>query len=414
MPTFAPDTRERVSEAIEALGYRPNLTARSLRGGRTGVIALAVPDLTSPYFAEIAEGVIDAAEELGWTVLIDQTDGRRERELLVLHGIRDHLIDGVIFSPLALDDDDLRTTRSEVPIVCLGGRSPRREHGSHRHRQRRRRPHRPRSTSSNTAVAGSRPSARSSPPSAETARLRLAGYTEALAEAGLPLDPTMVQPAGGWHRADGFAVSVMQSAHRPDAIFCFNDLLALGALHGLARARRACARRRRRHRHRRHRGGPVRATHVDDVCRRTRRPSPARSVAPPRRAARGSRPMPSRAGGRSRSTAVWSCATAPDRRPPPILGPRVTTFVSQVAPESMAWSQHRRETVRPTTSTRPCWRRAAATSSCGPAPLGSWPFTARGAKLCEACLEGAVGGAVDGCRPSSVGGGGSGCTRGRR
>jgi DNA-binding LacI/PurR family transcriptional regulator len=230
-----PDTRERVREAIEALGYRPNLTARSLRGGRTGVIALAVPDLTSPYFAEIAEGVIDAAEELGWTVLIDQTDGRRERELLVLHGIRDHLIDGVVFSPLALDDDDLRTTRSEVPIVCLGERvhagsmdhiaidnvAAARTATQHLVERGRRR----------IAAVGSQLST-----VAETARLRLAGYTEALTEAGLPLDPTMVQPAGRWHRADGvLAVQrVMQSDHRPDAIFCFNDLLALGALHGLA------------------------------------------------------------------------------------------------------------------------------------------------------------------------------------
>ena len=136
-----PETRTRVNEAIDALGYRPNLTARSLRGGRTGVIALAVPDLTSPYFAEIAEGVIEAAEQLGWTVLIDQTDGRRERELLVLHGIRDHLIDGVVFSPLALGDEDLRTTRSRGSHRLPRRTSARRDDGPHRHRQRRRRLH---------------------------------------------------------------------------------------------------------------------------------------------------------------------------------------------------------------------------------------------------------------------------------
>ena len=55
-PHVRDGTRERVAEAIAALGYRPHLTARSLRGGRTGVVALAVPDLTSPYFAELAAG----------------------------------------------------------------------------------------------------------------------------------------------------------------------------------------------------------------------------------------------------------------------------------------------------------------------------------------------------------------------
>jgi DNA-binding LacI/PurR family transcriptional regulator len=189
-----PETRARVNAAIDALGYRPNLTARSLRGGRTGVIALAVPDLTSPYFAEIAEGVIDAAEELGWTVLIDQTDGRRERELLVLHGIRDHLIDGVVFSPLALGDEDLRATRSEVPIVCLGERvhagtmdhiaidnvAAARIATNHLIERGRRR----------IAAVGAQAS-----PVAETARLRLAGYTEALEQAGLEVESENVVSA---------------------------------------------------------------------------------------------------------------------------------------------------------------------------------------------------------------------------
>lgn len=229
-----PETRDRVQAAIDDLGYRPNLTARSLRRGRTGVIALAVPDLTSPYFAEIAEGVIDAAEELGWTVLIDQTDGRRDRELLVLHGIRDHLIDGVVFSPLALGDDDLRATRSEVPIVCLGERvhAGTMDHiaidnvaaantATHHLIERGRR---------RIAAIGSQQTF-----VGETARLRLAGYTHALADAGLPFDESLVQPADAWHRADGLvAVERLMTSAKPDAIFCFNDLLALGALHGLA------------------------------------------------------------------------------------------------------------------------------------------------------------------------------------
>ncbi len=230
-----PDTRARVNEAIDSLGYRPNLTARGLRGGRTGVIALAVPDLTSPYFAEIAEGIIDAAEQLGWTVLIDQTDGRRERELLVLHGIRDHLIDGIVFSPLALGDEDLRTTRSRVPIVCLGERvhagtmdhiaidnvAAARTATSHLLERGRRR----------IAAIGAQVS-----PVAETAHLRLAGYTEALKVAGLPDIEGMVQPASSWHRNDGLLAArrLVDSGVQPDAIFCFNDLLALGALHGLA------------------------------------------------------------------------------------------------------------------------------------------------------------------------------------
>ena len=59
-----PDTRARVEEAIAELNYRPNLSARNLRKGRTGVIALAVPELDIPYFAELARYVVTAAAEL--------------------------------------------------------------------------------------------------------------------------------------------------------------------------------------------------------------------------------------------------------------------------------------------------------------------------------------------------------------
>ncbi|MEV5447730.1 LacI family DNA-binding transcriptional regulator, partial [Streptomyces sp. NPDC052644] len=70
-----PDTRARVEAAIAELRYRPNLSARNLRKGRTGVIALAVPELDVPYFAELARHVVAAAADHGWTVLIDQTGG---------------------------------------------------------------------------------------------------------------------------------------------------------------------------------------------------------------------------------------------------------------------------------------------------------------------------------------------------
>jgi DNA-binding LacI/PurR family transcriptional regulator len=59
---------------------------------------LAVPELDIPYFAELARHVVSAAAVHGWTVLIDQTNGDREQERLVAAGIRDHLIDGLIFS----------------------------------------------------------------------------------------------------------------------------------------------------------------------------------------------------------------------------------------------------------------------------------------------------------------------------
>jgi len=93
-----PGTRKKVEEALGELGYVPNLAARGLRNGRSGVIALALPELHAPYFAEIAHHVVRAAAERGWTVLVDETEGRLDRERQVAAGIRAHLIDGLILS----------------------------------------------------------------------------------------------------------------------------------------------------------------------------------------------------------------------------------------------------------------------------------------------------------------------------
>ena len=73
-----PETRQRVLDAIETLGYRPNLSARGLRSGRTGVISLIIPDLRNAYFAELADVVMRAAAEQNLSVIIDQSGGDRE------------------------------------------------------------------------------------------------------------------------------------------------------------------------------------------------------------------------------------------------------------------------------------------------------------------------------------------------
>ena len=121
-PHIRPATKERVEAAIAELGYTPNLTARSLRSGRSGAIALAVPDLSLAYFAELAASVIAVAEASGLVVLVEQTgaDPTRERELL--RSPRLKMTDGLLFSPLGLGQDDVGVLDVDYPLVLLGER----------------------------------------------------------------------------------------------------------------------------------------------------------------------------------------------------------------------------------------------------------------------------------------------------
>ena len=231
-PHVTEATRRRVLSAIEELGYRPNLSARNLRQGRTGFIGLALPHIHAPYFAELARCVIGAAERVSWKVLVEQTDGVPERELRVLRGIGDYLSDGVIFSPLAIGPEEFRAATRRVPLVLLGERV---SHGLADH-----------VGIENVAAArtatghliglGRRRIAAvglQAHPGADVARLRLAGYRAALAAAGLPDDPDLLATTPEYTREDGYAAMarLMALPEPPDAVFCFNDLLAVGALH---------------------------------------------------------------------------------------------------------------------------------------------------------------------------------------
>ena len=113
-------TRVRVQQAIDELGYSPNLSARHLRNGRTGIIALAIPELNNPYFAEVAEAAIRQADRHGYTVLLDYTDGERDKEVLVSQGFRAQVIDGLILSPVQLNRDDVLSRTSTTPMVLVG------------------------------------------------------------------------------------------------------------------------------------------------------------------------------------------------------------------------------------------------------------------------------------------------------
>lgn len=233
-PHIRPETRDRVLTAIRELDYQLNAAARNLRTGRTGMIALALPGLSEPYFAELADCVIASAEEFGLTVLIEQHGGRRERELEALAGARRHLTDGLIYSPLALGEGDEHHLDVPFPLVLLGERI---FHGPVDH-----------VTMANVdaaraateyllglgrrriAVIGVHPGER-----VGSAGLRLKGHLAALEAAGIEPDPGLLATAWHWRRgaAARSMAEVLDAGARPDAVFGLNDALALGAMHEL-------------------------------------------------------------------------------------------------------------------------------------------------------------------------------------
>jgi len=231
-PYVREETRRRVLDAIATLGYTPNLSARSLRSGRTNVISLMIPDLRNAYFAELADSVMRAAADKGLSVLIEQFGDQREREIEVLRHPRAQMVDGVLYSVLTLDEGDVGVIEEiGTPMVLLGERifnGPKdhvtmqnvegaRAATTHVIEQGRRR----------IVALGAHPGE-----VIGSAALRLSGYREALEEAGIAYDEQLVVPVGSWHRRNG-ADAMREFLERQvsfDAIVAFNDAIALGAL----------------------------------------------------------------------------------------------------------------------------------------------------------------------------------------
>jgi DNA-binding LacI/PurR family transcriptional regulator len=226
-----PHTRERVLAAIQELGYQPNLAARNLRTGRTGVLGLAVPELKFSYFAELADAVLQIARRRGYVVLIEQTGGERDAEIDLLRGPRVSMMDGLLFSPLGLTSEDGGVLEVDYPLVLLGerifngptdhvtiqnveGAAIATRHLLHSGRRR-------------IAVLGAHEGEQ-----VGSAALRIEGYRASLAAAGVAIDPDLIVVRQGWHRTDGAEATreLLSRGTGFDAIFALNDELALGAL----------------------------------------------------------------------------------------------------------------------------------------------------------------------------------------
>jgi len=238
-PHVRPDTRDRVLAAIDELDYRPNLSARGLRSGRTGVIGLAVPALRENYFAELADAIIRAADARGLGVVVEQTSGDRERELQVVTGGRLRLTDGLMFSPSALGQNDAASLSTEFPLVLLGERifnGPTDHVAMHN------------TSSARAAVEhlldiGRRRIAiigaeHERGDEVSSASLRLDGYLQALEGAGIASDPALIRPSVHWSHSAGASMTrqLIEEEIAFDAIFALNDTLGLGALRALGEA----------------------------------------------------------------------------------------------------------------------------------------------------------------------------------
>ena len=223
-----PDTRKRVEEAMRILGYQPNVVARSLRRGKTHTIGIILPDSANPYFAEVVRGVEDTSFSHGYSVILCNSDNDLDKERLYTNVLLEKQVDGIIIVAAGLSSENIRNLLArEIPLVLVDRRVPEVDadyvltdnQGGGRLATRHLidRGHR-----TIACIAG--------PEGVKLSSDRIAGYQEALEQAGIAIQPQLIlrgdfQYQSGYHAAQ----RLFGNRSMPTAIFACNDLMAIGA-----------------------------------------------------------------------------------------------------------------------------------------------------------------------------------------
>ena len=223
------ETRKRILDAVDELGYIPNLMARSLRSGETSTIGMIVPDSANPFFAEVARGVEDTSFKQGYSVILCNSDGDLDKELLYSNVLTEKQVDGILFIAAGLSKEHVQALqRRRMPLVVVdreisgiaidsvltdntrGGRLAIRHLLELGHRR-------------IGCIQG--PSDLS--PSAD----RVIGYRQALDEARIPVDEDIIV-RGDFQHESGYQATrqLLAKSPPPTAVFACNDLMAVGAI----------------------------------------------------------------------------------------------------------------------------------------------------------------------------------------
>ncbi|NUW40239.1 LacI family DNA-binding transcriptional regulator [Nonomuraea rhodomycinica] len=259
----SPATRERVLNAMNELGFVRNESARALRSGRTRTMGLVVLDVTNPFFTDVAKGVEAVAADNGMIVTLCNSDQDGPREHRYLHHLEEQRVQGILITPVERENERLeQIIERGTPVVLLDHRATRRNRCSvavddvlggrlateHLLAQGHRRlgfvggswsisqvaeRHKGAAQAVEAAAAAFRRGRRDQP--GEAGLATEGGAAGSAEEPSLTLiDVPSLSFASGRHAAERLAA--MPVPERPTALFCANDLLALGLMHGLTAA----------------------------------------------------------------------------------------------------------------------------------------------------------------------------------
>jgi DNA-binding LacI/PurR family transcriptional regulator len=229
-----PDTRTKVREAVDEIGYQPSRVARRLRlkNGKASLLGLVIPDIQNPFFADVTRGVEDVARKHDYALILSNSDEDPDKQQVAIDTLQTEDVDGVIVPPVRMDDPEVkRLVESDIAVVCVDRRME--------------------NARVDTILSDNRQGAYDAVTHLidlgherigfiggiariSTLRERREGYEAALRAHKIPVDSTLVREGESYReRGKDHTEALLQLDRPPTALFTGNNLTTLGALAAL-------------------------------------------------------------------------------------------------------------------------------------------------------------------------------------
>ncbi|MCZ4280645.1 LacI family DNA-binding transcriptional regulator [Kiloniella laminariae] len=231
----APETSDRVVAAVKLLGYQPSSLARALKTNKTKTLGMLVSNSTNPFFADVVRGVEEGCYTQGYSLILCNCDDKAERQLAYLNNLSMRRIDALVVMTTHGDPDFDRALdrKSELPMVVLDAK-----------------PAENICVVGDNSVLGGRLATEfllgrgfrriailSGPEQHPRSQERRQGFEAAMLAAQCPVNPDWCLSgsldAAGGYRAMSKLLERFGATGLPEAVFAFNDLMALGAIRAL-------------------------------------------------------------------------------------------------------------------------------------------------------------------------------------
>jgi LacI family transcriptional regulator len=230
-PGVGVKVRQQILDIAREIDYQPNQIARGLATNQTNTVGLVVPDNTNPFFAQIARGVEDQAYESGYNIFLINTAEDTAREQKALDSLWGRGVDGLILCSSRLPGSRLKKEIEHFSAAVLLNRELKAPHGKTI------------SVNLNDRLSGQLAVDRflkqkrrriayiNGPSNSNSGQKRLEGYKKGLEAASLSFDNQLVEGSAPDTQSGHNAARNLLTAHPDiDAIYAFNDLVAVGAL----------------------------------------------------------------------------------------------------------------------------------------------------------------------------------------